>query len=372
MLEGKSPVASILFFTKTHIQWWNSGAAEVQNFEFPSETLIDLDIVNEELVQTSFLTWLQQSQQTPREVVIIFADELYFTKDFAATSNQDEIKTHTQEFCDVVPFDNLLCKPFTLESGLRIFAMNKGLYEIIVKTLEEQTYTIDNYFPQFLFPVDFSQGLTPENAKETLPVLSKLQDMGLMDPKQRKEAQQKKFIKKQFAITKEVGIALGVFVFLMAVLGVLIWNMQRQNAALENQVPSPLPEEIEVPVVAPVATPIASSSADVLTSTQSGTVSPLGSLRIQVLNGSGVSGKADEVKQNLVDSGAVQEFVVTGNAAQSNPGRTSVVVKPGLNSNIQVLLQEAFRESFSNFSYQENIELSAYDMIITIGASDLL
>ncbi len=37
MLEGKSPVASILFFTKTHIQWWNSGAAEVQNFEIGYE-----------------------------------------------------------------------------------------------------------------------------------------------------------------------------------------------------------------------------------------------------------------------------------------------------------------------------------------------
>lgn len=368
MFAKKNTAPSILFFTKNNIQWWNDGATEIQSFQFPADTVVDMEVVNEETMQTSFQEWLDQTQPQPKDVIVIFAEEICFSKNFPVTTDKQGMDGLATGFVESVPFDNVLSKQFSLGAEIKVVALNKDLYEVFIKTLEEKQFYIKSMFPDFIFGADFSQGLTVDLAKSLSSQLEALAVHDLIDPKKRKDRQQKEFIKKQFAITKEVGIAIGFFIFLIAVLIVLIWNMNRQNETLKKPTPSPSP--VVEQSTAPRQSPIASTSAEEASESASPTDEEFGDLQIQVLNGSGISGKADEVRQSLEAVGAGE--VSTGNATQTNTGNTIVVIRLGLSQLNQELLQEALEQITEDFVIQQNSELEVYDVIITIGQDGLL
>lgn len=135
--------------------------------------------------------------------------------------------------------------------------------------------------------------------------------------------------------------------------GLITYFSGLSKLSVVNSTPIPVASPI-VPVVIPTSTPIPKSDID------------RSAIKLQVLNGSGVSGLAGKAKAYLETLG--YKDVVAGNASISNVTETMISLK----ADKKDLLEQLTADLSKNYKVAEKTETlsasSKYDFVITLGS----
>lgn len=117
-----------------------------------------------------------------------------------------------------------------------------------------------------------------------------------------------------------------------------------------DRTPSPVPTVVEIEPT-PTASPSSTLKRD--------------GLKLQVLNGSGVSGAAGKAKTLL--EGLGYKDVDTGNASSSNFAKTEVSVKESAKEYLDLVIKDLSKEYEATAATKVLSNTSKYDIVITLG-----
>lgn len=238
-------------------------------------------------------------------------------------------------------FSKVLDKPLTQDDINRVFAFTKARFNILPQQIIFSP-TGDTAFS----PYDFA-GLTPEYL-DINPITGLIHSSNVTGPDDSTTRLEIKspqpVIINQSSLSKKIAIILAVCIFLVA--GLLISSKKIFNRNTDYV--SPVVENI--PQNTP--TPIPTINID--------------SLKIQVLNGSGITGEATKVSTLLSQN----KFKVanTGNAPNYDYVKTEIQTKELVSTQIIDLLIESLEKDYtSTVSATKLPESSEYDIIVTTG-----
>lgn len=127
-------------------------------------------------------------------------------------------------------------------------------------------------------------------------------------------------------------------------------NLQVQVPAMLGSAPTATPAPTEVPAVVPTEKP-----------------ADLTAYTISVLNGSGVVGKASDVKTTLTTAGF--KVSTTGNADKSDYTKTQIAAKKSVDKAYLAKLEEELKKSFDVTEVSTAPESDTTDVIVTIGSA---
>jgi hypothetical protein len=126
-------------------------------------------------------------------------------------------------------------------------------------------------------------------------------------------------------------------------------GLSKLNA--DNPTPSPIPTQTPIVEPTPTATPVSTFKKD--------------ELKIQVLNGSGVSGAAGKAKTLLETAG--YKNVDTGNASMSDLSQTEIAIKSDKKDYLDTVIKD-IAKSYSAIEATKPLAASSkFDIVITIG-----
>lgn len=238
-------------------------------------------------------------------------------------------------------FSKVLDKPLTQDDINQVFAFTKARFNILPQQIIFSP-TGDTAFS----PYDFA-GLTPEYL-DINPITGLIHSSNVTGPDDSTTRLEIKspqpVIINQSSLAKKIAIILAVCIFLVA--GLLISSKKIFNRNTDYV--SPVVENI--PQNTP--TPIPTINID--------------SLKIQVLNGSGITGEATKVSTLLSQN----KFKVanTGNAPNYDYVKTEIQTKELVSTQIIDLLIESLEKDYtSTVSATKLPESSEYDIIVTTG-----
>ncbi len=128
---------------------------EAKEIAFPDDIVRDLDLVNKEKLDAYLQAILQTYQIIPSQLTIILADAITFDKDVTELPPErrdEEIK----KYLDIVPFQDICSRVYTIEKKAHLVAANNSLIEKIRLFFQKQQFIVTAVVPysilQEVFP----------------------------------------------------------------------------------------------------------------------------------------------------------------------------------------------------------------------------
>lgn len=158
-------------------------------------------------------------------------------------------------------------------------------------------------------------------------------------------------------------IIAAVVLFFLIVGGIIFWKAKESKKEVVTPTPTPTEQVTLPPTSTPTATPTV-SVAPVKETTP--TLTPKQKVKIEVLNGTGVTGEAAFLKTKLTNAGFAS--IDTGNAATTSAdAKTEVIYYSGFPSSLKIDLTTLLNDIFMLVSATNSGETNKYDAIITTG-----
>ena len=163
----------IIYIQRDKLQVYSPMLPTVAEFRFIPEIIRDLEVLNKEQFLELLKTFIITTKISPGECIIIIGDNASFIKDFplpqTAThqpnlTKRDEVQEQAQKFIDHVPFEEVGGTIFPLPQGMRAYATNKELYEIVQEAFTTQRFVISRVAPGFILGDHFSAQPTLDGA----------------------------------------------------------------------------------------------------------------------------------------------------------------------------------------------------------------
>lgn len=143
---------AVIFLDRNGFLLYSQGLHSVLQFNFAPTVIRDLEIINNELLNTQIAGLFTQSGLKPFQGVILLADSLLFEKQ--SSSGQESEEEH-KIFVDNLPFEHVSSIVFGPEQ--LFVATNKDLYQGLCSAFMDQKATITAVVPAF------SLNISPEN-----------------------------------------------------------------------------------------------------------------------------------------------------------------------------------------------------------------
>lgn len=189
-----------------------------------------------------------------------------------------------------------------------------------------------------------------EKPKEELKVSTPQSDFKIFEPEEKK---------KNGSILKLIGL------FLLGVIlgggGVFAFFFFNPLKFIKN--PISLPKKVAVKTTTTPAPTLETKKQEATSSAQKEI--PVADYKIQVLNGSGVSGAAAKVKDTLQKEGFAN--FALGNTALTNTASTEVKMKESVKSEVYSLIEKALSDYPTTLVKDKIASSSSFDIIITVG-----
>lgn len=184
---------------------------------------------------------------------------------------------------------------------------------------------------------------TPPKADQPMAEVSSVNPVNPVNPVDAVKVKTK--TKRKIDIKKTLMIVGGVILLIGLVVGGILVS---RSATSE-------PEEI-------VITPIA-------TATPEPTPEPveMSSVSVQILNGSGVTGRAGEIADLMMEIGVEEDKIETGNADNYDYLEVEVAVREDLDESVYSQIEEALSDEYSVAEVDGLSEESEYDVVIVVG-----
>ena len=128
----KFPIG-IIYILRDKFQIYIPNFSSILEFRFLPEFIRDLDVYNKELLFNLLDLFIKNNKIPPTSFVIVIADSASIIKDFLTTPqpNLEEAKKQADEFLEHIPFEEVASKKILIRNGIRAYAANKDLYEVM-------------------------------------------------------------------------------------------------------------------------------------------------------------------------------------------------------------------------------------------------
>lgn len=102
----------------------NTKDSPVLHYGFSPSVVADLDVIDSKALTESIKVFITDNKLVAKECVIVVSESVYFEKDYAGITKEQE-QPVTQLFIDSVPFENVLTKTYLIENGIKVVVANK-------------------------------------------------------------------------------------------------------------------------------------------------------------------------------------------------------------------------------------------------------
>ena len=161
----------VLYLKRDGFDFFSVEKNATYTFAFSQQSVMDLEVLDENKMRTEIVTFLQTNQIIPGICDIILSDSMVFAADFvkdakpvdpatpptqgaqvqtqlvAGTTSEEVLKANIDEFLKKVPFENITSKTTQMANGFRVVAANKDFYTTIVMTLTSEKFMVEAVVP---------------------------------------------------------------------------------------------------------------------------------------------------------------------------------------------------------------------------------
>lgn len=330
-----------------------------QTFTFPSDLVCYSEYIDEDRFGIALSQFFDQFDLRRSQGVIFLAPELVFLGETGVTSKRS--LSDIEQFLSSVPLRRIDISAITIRKDSKkiIYATNSKLYESVVNIFKKHHVDIYSVVPASLFlnttvghsptiqdlrskmrdkrgfaPFDFLQNKHVENAKY---------ETGRSEPEETPEA--KTNMRKQYVL-----LGMSLLFLAGAILYLLFWTELVSNP-WRQKTPSVEPLPLAKPITPSQPTPTI-------------TIYDKSSVKIQILNGSGIEGQAGELSSILQKSG--YKDIQTGNTPVTERGST-LIYSALLPADALKEMVTLLENDLSKIETQATGETQEFDVIITTG-----
>lgn len=333
-----------------------------KDWKYPDNTMRHMEVTDSENFRKSLEVFLQEQKLTGYTIIVVFSPAFVFAQSLTGKTKEEK-EAQEKEFHDVVPFERVAARTYKTAEGMQLLGINRDLYDTLRTPILKNDNHIVAVIPMHIAAIapNTTASVILKNLfskVETFKEESIVQERTLL----------KTFAQKQEEFSnKHKFLVIGVFLVFIAGLIAFTAFMLQVTAPKPTALPTPVPTRIPTPtpttvVSTPPLASVAPSSA-IPTATHAASI-VRADTPIQVVNGSGVAGQAETVRQRLETEGFTQ--VRVENTVGVRRTGTLVVVAPTIDSATRERIVSVLSLLFSSVSIQENPELSR-EVIITTG-----
>ncbi len=332
IFTGKKRLPLVVLVELKRLTIYSALIPEPLVLEYPEGAVEDMEFTDTRFIESQILVWKNEEKIAESNTYLLFAEDCYFRKDFPKMPPAEDPQVIS--FLSMVPFQHKLSKTFQLEQGATAVSLSTNVYRPIVQVLDSLHCTVTLAMPLFAInPEILKQGKPVEIISKLGSMFDQLKLLSFIseDEREKKMKANQKIQTGLPADKKQLILLVGMFVVLLGLLG-LVYRWSVTSDELPAQ-----PAPSIVPSIAPTAepTPVATESAAVTAPDPT----EVAATTIQVLNGSGIPGQADQVRQALLDAGFAT--VVTGNNTGGTVSRASIVFDASVSEPVRKLLVDS-------------------------------
>lgn len=364
MILFRRPLACYLSSTNLEIFDLNNKSQE-QLF-FTPESIQHSEIVNEKKFKEELQKFIEGLKLKEGRGIIFLSSGLVYANDIAITDKNE--KGEIEKFLTEVPLLRSNIATITLRSKnkLRIIAANRKLYDGVREVLEVNNIEIVSVAPVSVFANRADdQEFTIQEAKKISREKKILQrynflqskddsdekdDNEVADTKEELEEEEmgKKSMRNQYIL-----LAICIIFLAFAISYFLLWSKTISNPWSKK------PESLQPKPTAVTVSPRISQPHP--------TAEPLvdkATVRIEILNGSGIEGQAGKLSNLLQEIG--YSDITTGNIDNSEQ-RTTITYKKSISKDALAEITDAIKNDFPDPTLQAASQSAKYDILITTG-----
>ena len=344
----------ILFLKRDSLELYIADSEGPKNrLLFPPEILKYEEILDTAKFESTIASFLQKEIAPNQKVTVLLSPDILFQKTIALKDNNLE-ESETQKFAGEIPFDSAKTATIkvALEDKVTLIATNKRLYLPIVASVEKLASQVQAVIPASLFGIsgtlplaknDISQIFGNSKLIHASNFLLSQPDTGLQTDQEGSKSfakNNKKFLLVIFAVLIIAGGASFLFI-----------KQNRQAVSPKN--------EAEITQVSPTPT----SAEESTTAAEIEEISKE-ALKIQILNGTGVEGQAQDLADLLTSDGFSD--IILGNSATADNTQTTAAFKDSISQTVKDNFVQKLEAIFETVE-AETLQESDFDIEITTG-----
>lgn len=370
---------AIVFLDKTGFSMYVPTLETPLRFNFTKETVQDMEIINTEGFLAQITEFLTKYQFPPSLVTILISQDLLFIQDIPTSINLPdesappqqisavEQQKKIQDFLDTVPFEIIESKAYPIEGGIRVAATNKTLYQDVISVFEKLGSTVKTVIPAFILGIP-NEGLSDETITAVINNGDALRQESFMVHEQEllpltPEEKKKQFLSLPKKQTKLYAYS-GVFIVLLAILGIMYKSMLDQNASYQRTTQQPIVNYS--PHAAPTATITPTLASVPLGSfTASNSAINKSAINIQVQTNVTTATQGQLIRNKLAERGYTNVII---SATAPTTAKTLVEFAPSVDTNTQADITSVISNIFTNFSTQQGTQ-TQYNVTIIPSAN---
>lgn len=350
---------SILFVGRADIYYYGGNIHAPLSFQLPHTIYQDMEIIDIEQFTQFVNTFIQKNKIQSCSMIIFFSSKTCFIKDFQTNLSPQEEEVQKNVFIENIPFDKVVSRLYKLKKDANtLVAVNSELILTLKDIFTKLNFIIEGLIPSFVLFGDQEREFNIDTAQHIVKHFSSLPKMGFSLIKQEsialKEEQEEFNFEKPQETKTRLYVMVGLFAMLMLVLFYMLFTLAKKpkNKPIIIQ-PSP-PVSIIVQKLTPTTPQIPSPIEN---------TAPKNQISIQILNGSGVPGQANALKEKLNEAGYTT--ISTGNAQTQESATTLVVIKPTVQIYHRNEIDNIVRSLGFKSALNQNSEIDV-DVLITI------
>lgn len=355
----------VCYVGSNFLEVFGTNSNSKQKVSFSSSSIQHSEIVDKKKYSEELQKFIEELNLKTGKGIILLSAELVYASDIDITDKNEN--DETEKFLTALPLQRSNITTISLhnKNKLRIVATNRKLYEGVLEILKISNVEIFSVAPVSVFPNRTNnQELTAQKAKKITGEKKILERYNFLLSKDnsrvdndtaddKKDGTEDEEVKKKSMRSQYILLAISFLLLTSATTYFLLWS---------NTIPNPWFKKSES--ITPRSTSAITPS---ITSQPSPTINPLddkSTIKIQILNGSGVEGQAGKLSDLLKEAG--YDNITTGNTDNSEQ-RTTIIYNKLLQKDMLTEITKAIKNDFPDPTLQEASRSADYDVIITTG-----
>jgi LytR cell envelope-related transcriptional attenuator len=363
----------IIYLDRNKLSFFIPSISQVETIEFKESIIRDLNVVDRKKYKEQIKKYIQLKKLVNCEVILVLAKSVCFETDIEITKD----KPYTDQkkaFLDLIPFENVFIRKLEEGKKTKVIAVNRNLYEPLLKVLGELDCKVDIMVSKHLIEKIVDGGeFSYDQGVAIIESMEKIENMNFLGFKFSPEEKEKEKEEVKKVEKKRLLIMIPAFSLLLIVMGILLY-FNRESLFLIKKKPMDLsyltqqaqidqPEgELTTEGVDQESVEASSSAETQLIQADQLSLEILENLSINVLNGSGIPGQAGKVQDALEEFGF--KNIAVGNVRQTTSPKTLVLYKPQVDQATRKAILDILKELRFDYNIQDNQDID-FDVVIS-------
>ncbi len=348
---------NVIYIDRNYLYYYGGNVHAPIPLQFQPTVVKDMELINYESLEKQIDSLITTNKMQPDDTGIVIAHQSSFEKLIPPKIVGVALENEKKSFLDNVPFEDIMYQVFPTSKGTKLVAVNKELLYAIKDIFQLHGFrivtitSIATLYPDTDVPFNVSLAQQILKKPSLLDAGSfPIEDVEIPNTDTYDESN------KPLKNNNRLYLLIGVFIILIGSLTAVLLLRKPAEKKTQTIVPT------AAPVIQVSPSPQVASAAASITTSPSISPPRKSGITIQILNGSGIAGQADELKTQIEDAGYAS--ISTGNAPTLQSSRSLVVFKPGVPQEVRQEITNLVSELIGEVTVQENSEISG-DVVIT-------